>query len=120
MDLSCIWLRYDNNDRFSLSDDFVTSVLTDDKGGLWIGTAYGGVNYHGRHQDLFQKFYMTSDGESLEGSVVCDFAQDDSGTVWIATERSGLLRYEFQHGHERVCHQKERHHIVPVFRTEGS
>ena len=98
MDLSCIWLRYDNNDRFSLSDDFVTSVLTDDKGGLWIGTAYGGVNYHGRHQDLFQKFYMTSDGESLEGSVVCDFAQDDSGTVWIATERSGLLRYDIASG----------------------
>lgn len=94
MDHLCAWLRYDNNDRFSLSDDFVTSVLTDDEGGLWVGTAYGGVNYHGRHQDLFRKFYMTTDGRSLEGSAVCDFAQDGSGIVWIATERSGLLRYD--------------------------
>ena len=81
---SCSVLRQDSNDRFSLSDDYVNCVLIDDMDGLWVGTAYHGVNYHGVHQDLFGKFYRTDDGESLEGSEVCDFAQDGDGNVWIA------------------------------------
>lgn len=90
---SCSVLRQDSNDRFSLSDDYVNCVLIDDMDGLWVGTAYHGVNYHGVHQDLFGKFYRTDDGESLEGSEVCDFAQDGDGNVWIATERKGLFLY---------------------------
>lgn len=88
-----VMLRQDSEDRFSLSDDHVNCMLLDDKDGLWVGTEYQGVNYHGAHQDLFEKFYMADDGESLAGCVVCDFAQDDAGNVWVATERKGIFIY---------------------------
>lgn len=107
VDASSIMLRSDSRDRFSLSDDYVTTVLLDDKNGLWVGTAYGGVNYHGKHQDLFAKYYKTDSGESLEGAFVCDFAQNGND-VWIATERKGLLKYNIQSG------QLSRYSDLPI------
>lgn len=86
-------LHSDKNDRFSLSDDYVTCVLSDKERGLWVGTTYGGVNYYGRHQDMFQKIYRTSSGLSLDGCVVKDFAQRTDGLVWVGTERQGLLLF---------------------------
>lgn len=87
---------FENNadDRFSLSDNYVTTSCVDKRGGLWIGTLNGGVNYHGSFQDNFRKYYKTADGLSLEGCIVRDFAEDISGNVWIATEQLGLLKLE--------------------------
>ena len=87
-------IRKDTDDRFSLSDDYVTSVLSDKKGDLWIGTTYGGLNYYGRHQDLFRKVYKTADGKSLKGCIVRSFSQDKTGKVWVGTEKMGLLSYD--------------------------
>lgn len=82
------------DDEFSLSDDYVTSVLADNKGDLWVGTTYGGLNYYGKHQDLFTKIYKTSDGKSLKGCIVRSLAQDKHGIVWVGTEKMGLLSYD--------------------------
>lgn len=83
--------RSDAADRFSLSDNYVTTSLVDRQHGLWVGTLNGGVNHYGPARNLFDKFYKTSDGASLEGCIVRGFAEDASGRVWIATEQAGLL-----------------------------
>lgn len=83
--------RKDKSDKFTLSDDYVTKVIADNKGGIWIGTQYGGINYYGSYQQKFRKYYRTSDGQPLDGCIVKDFAEDKSGTLWVATERAGLL-----------------------------
>ncbi len=89
-----IMLSSDIEDRFSLSDNYVTCVLADRERGLWVGTVYGGVNYYGRHQDLFRKIYRTSSGKSLDGCIVRAFAQRCDGKVWVGTERMGLLLFD--------------------------
>ena len=83
--------RNDRTDKFTLSDNYVTKVLTDSKGGIWIGTQYGGINFYGGYQQKFRKYYRTEDGLSLEGCIVKGFAEDNVGKLWVATERSGLL-----------------------------
>jgi len=93
-----VTLRFDKNDRFSLSDDYIHVALPDKKGGLWVGTAHGGADYWSPQQDVFRKYYQTSDGEALTGCVVSDFAQDDYGNLWVATEREGLLLHKRSSG----------------------
>ena len=83
--------RNDRSDKFTLSDNYVTKVLTDNKGGIWIGTQYGGINFYGIYQQKFRKYYRTDDGHSLEGCIVKDFSEDKFGRLWVATERAGLM-----------------------------
>lgn len=83
----------DPRDCFSVSDSYITKVCKDDKGGLWVGTQYGGLNYYSPSHDVFQKFCKLSDGTSLEGAIVRSIVEDNDRNLWIATERKGLLKY---------------------------
>lgn len=80
------------NDPFSLSDNFVTDVIIDNKGGLWAATAYEGLNYSSPIINKFGRIYSTSDGAPLTGANVSGLAQSSDGTVWVGTENKGLLR----------------------------
>ena len=90
----CMDYHADAGDPFALSEDFTTCSLADSKGGLWVGTNSGGVNYYHPDHDRFEKFWRTSGGEGLAGCIVRAFAEGDDGRVWIATERRGLLVME--------------------------
>ena len=83
----------DPRDCFAVSDNYITTVCNDDKGGLWVGTQYGGLNYYSPFHDNFTKCYTLNDGISLEGAIVRSFAEDRQGNLWVATERKGLLKY---------------------------
>jgi ligand-binding sensor domain-containing protein/AraC-like DNA-binding protein/FixJ family two-component response regulator len=78
--------------RFSLTDSYVTDVLTDSHGSLWVGTQGGGLCRADRRLDLFRKIYHTADGVPLNACGVTALAEDGDGTLWIATARHGLLR----------------------------
>lgn len=82
------------SDPFSLSDNFVTDAYIDSKGGLWVATAYEGLNFSSPVMNRFSRYYRTSDGASLTGASISGFAQSSDGTVWIATENRGLLRFD--------------------------
>ena len=73
---TCSTLKHDNADKFSLSDDYTTTAIQTSDGSLFIGTTTQGIDYHSPSQDIFKKFYKTTDGEPLEGSYICGFAQD--------------------------------------------
>ena len=83
----------DPRDCFSVSDSYITKTYKDDKGGLWVGTQYGGLNYYSPSHDIFRKFCKLSDGTSLEGAIIRSIAEDRHGNLWVATERRGLLKY---------------------------
>lgn len=89
------WHVYQSNPRdyFSVSDSYITTAHKDNKGGLWVGTQYGGLNYYSPSHDKFRKCYTLSNGTSLEGAIVRDFAEDKNGDLWVGTERMGLLKY---------------------------
>jgi len=83
----------DPGDCFSVSDSYITKVCKDNKGGLWVGTQYGGLNYYSPSHDIFRKFCKLSDGTSLEGAIVRSIVEDNDKNLWVATERMGLLKY---------------------------
>lgn len=85
------WQRCETEDRFGLSDDYVTDILPDRNGGLWVGTLHGGVCRHGAYQDNFVKYARTAGGWSLKGCIVTGFAEDSRGRLWVSTLRDGLL-----------------------------
>lgn len=88
---TCSTLKHDNADKFSLSDDYTTTAIQTSDGSLFIGTTTQGIDYHSPSQDIFKKFYKTSDGEPLDGSSICGFAQDRNGIVWVASKGNGLM-----------------------------
>lgn len=105
-DRTWVTLRHDNSDRLSLSENYTAAALQASDGSLFVGTVSQGVGYHNPGQDLFRKFYKTSDGESLEGCTVCGFAQDSGGRVWVSTQGNGLLTFELSSGTLESCRLK--------------
>lgn len=90
-------IRWDRNDIFSISGDYVLCSFVDRDGGIWIGTKDGGVNYCGTNQSSFRRSDKAGD-MSLKGAIVRSFAEDDMGHVWVSTEQCGLLRYDVDTG----------------------
>ena len=82
----------DENDRYSLSDNYITCLMYSDSGrSMWVGTSGGGINVHSSASEDFRKYYRMEDGTSLDGCNVRCFAEDYNGNLWVGTENAGLL-----------------------------
>ena len=77
-----------------LPDNYVQSLLEDQKGNLWIGTGRGISCYDGQH---FVNFSME---DGLVGNEVLSLLEDRAGNLWIGTGRrvlqggNGVSRYD--------------------------
>ena len=71
-------------------------LLRIEKGGVWIGTFYGGVNYLPQENKSFEKFYPTGLPGALNGNVVREIRADSYGNIWIGTEDAGLIKLDHQ------------------------
>ena len=84
------YLRHDEEDEASLSNDDVYSLLFDRKGTLWAGTLGGGLC---RASDWkagsvrFDRFFQDSYGERRVRSL----AQDSNGMIWAGTSHGVLI-----------------------------
>ncbi len=76
--------------RNGLHDRFVYSFTTDNEGGLWAGTFYGGVHYISPVGKRFEAFSI---GTGLRGNVISRFCEDKYGRIWIASDDGGLMCY---------------------------
>lgn len=63
---------------------FVTTVVRDNEGGLWIGAIYGGVSYL---SPIAHRF------ESMAVGLASRFVEDRQGRVWVTRENGGLDCY---------------------------
>jgi signal transduction histidine kinase/ligand-binding sensor domain-containing protein/DNA-binding response OmpR family regulator len=70
-----------------LGDAYVTRLLVDREGQLWVGT-YG----DGLHRYVPSPFTHYDQADGLVHDFVWSIAEDDAGRVWIAT-RDGVSRY---------------------------
>lgn len=77
-----------------LSQASVTSVTTDRKGRLWIGTQ-NGLNYYFQHQ-LTTFVNNENDSLSLPNNYINHIAEDSLGNIWIATAKE-MIRYNKDH-----------------------
>jgi len=88
------FIQHDPEDRYSLPEDFLTAVMCDKDGNIWLGTRDSGVYVSDVLKLGCYPVYRTDTGESLQSSLVTGFAQTSDGIVWVATQTMGLLRYD--------------------------
>ena len=86
----------DHSDPQSLSNQFVSPMMRDREGGIWIGTIYGGISYASPGSNVFTTYVVScqEDGSSASGSVANGFAEGDDGRIWVATSDCGLCLFD--------------------------
>ena len=77
-----------NENRNSLSNDYVFSILRDSDGNLWVGTA-NGLNKFNERSETFEH-YFEKDG--LPNSVISSITEDKKRNLWIGTNQ-GISEY---------------------------
>ena len=98
-------------DKYSLSDNTISTICRDMEGGLWLGTYSGGVSYYHEHNSLLKKVYPNENAPSM-GNRVRRFCFGDDGIVWVGTEDRGLFRYDSKSGSiEPFTHPDLYHNI---------
>ncbi|MGW8315006.1 MAG: two-component regulator propeller domain-containing protein [Bacteroidales bacterium] len=91
-------LQHDPADSASLTHNYVSSLYTDTKGELWIGTQRGGVDRyvsgHGERPDHFVHYkYKMDDPVDTMRTAIFIISEDANGTLW-AGSGYGVLRYD--------------------------
>jgi Signal transduction histidine kinase len=79
-------------ERASLSERFIYSIMRDNEGGLWFGTFYGGANYLSPVGERFSNYTCHGKGNGFCGNVISRFCEDNNGSLWIASDDGGLSR----------------------------
>ncbi|MFQ5651337.1 MAG: two-component regulator propeller domain-containing protein [bacterium] len=84
---------HDPQDATSLSNNYIYAISADRSGGLWLGTAAGGVNSIELRSRPFRHYqHNPADAGSLSGHSVLSVLEDRSGTLWVGTQGAGLNR----------------------------
>jgi diguanylate cyclase (GGDEF)-like protein len=79
----------------SLSNDVVTCVERDGRGGLWVGTLCG-LNLLDEKSGSFVRFRRSaSDPGSLPSDVVRSLLCDREGRLWVGTSGGGLALFDY-------------------------
>ncbi|QDW21582.1 two-component regulator propeller domain-containing protein [Flavobacterium sp. KBS0721] len=87
-------LKKNYNDPYAISDNAAYSITIDKENGIWIGTYFGGINYHQKQYTQFKKYFPQKGQNSISGSAVREIHKDDKGDLWIGTEDAGLNRFD--------------------------
>jgi len=90
---NCVNLKKNYNDPYAISDNAAYSITIDKENGVWIGTYFGGINYHQKQYTQFRKYFPQKNQNSISGSAVREIHKDDYGDFWIGTEDAGLNRF---------------------------
>ncbi|WP_291152014.1 hybrid sensor histidine kinase/response regulator transcription factor [Flavobacterium sp. UBA7680] len=90
---SSINLKKNYNDPYAISDNAAYSITIDKENGIWVGTYFGGINYHQKQYTQFKKYFPQKGQNSISGSAVREIHKDDKGDLWIGTEDAGLNRF---------------------------
>ena len=83
---------------FSLNNEFVKCMMTDEQGNVWIGTERGGVNLFNLHQKPF--YYMVHEEDhsnSLSNNIINSIYSNEN-YLWVGTAGGGLNRYNWGTG----------------------
>ena len=81
--------QFDKQNKKSISDNFIHTILKFDDKTFWLGTE-SGISILNLKKESFQDF------APLKNNVVFDIVKDDRGVLWIATKTNGLYRYDPQ------------------------
>ena len=74
-----------------LSQNFITTILKDQFGFLWIGTHQDLNRYDGR---CFKIYRLNNPESKSHSSEISAIYKDDTGTLWVGTIGDGLFYYD--------------------------
>ena len=83
-----------DNDPTSISSGFVTSLVLDASGKLWVGTDNKGVNVYDPSTDKFTRYMHSAAAGSLSSEGVNAILRDRKDRVWFAMTGGGLNRFD--------------------------
>lgn len=89
-------LRKSTSDPYAISDNAAYSITIDKENGVWIGTYFGGVNYHQKQYDQFKKYFPRKSENAIVGSAVREIHKDNQGNIWIGTEDAGINKFNLE------------------------
>ncbi len=100
--------NYDHRayDSTSLPSNFVSSILRDSEGQLWVGTEHGGVCRLVGEEDNTISFEQISRNDGLTNNVVKSLVEDNDGNLWISTNY-GLNRLNIKERTIFVYHEDD-------------
>ena len=85
-----------------LSSRFVYPMMKDREGSLWVGTFYGGINYHSVFSNLFDRHtFSPYANDSICGKIIGGFCEDGNRNIWVASDDGGLSCYDVRTGKYR-------------------
>lgn len=74
-------------DTTSLSSNFISNILNDSRGRLWIGTNGGGLNLFKPENESFLNFKFDPLNENgISNNGINAIFEDHKGNIWVATE----------------------------------
>ncbi len=94
---------FSNNkkDTNSLSDNYVSAIVEDHLGNLWVGTIRGGICRFNRSSKNFTRYpYLVNNGSItqnhgvLDDNTVLSICEDKNGTLWVGTNLGGLNKFD--------------------------
>ena len=82
----------DSENKNSLSDNSINSLLVDRSGIYWIGTNEGGLNKFDYKKKLFTSYtHNPNNPNSLTSNAIQSLMEDRSGQLWIGTFSNGVI-----------------------------
>ncbi|MEK7254174.1 MAG: two-component regulator propeller domain-containing protein, partial [Bacteroidota bacterium] len=108
-----------------LSNNWVSDVLHDSRGFIWIATQWGVNKFDGHEFKLYR--YNPNDANSLSSNWVRSMAEDADGNLWFGMYPGGLTRFNpFTEKFTHFVFDKNKEHSLPgnevfkVFAGQGN
>ncbi|MCW3117995.1 MAG: response regulator, partial [Chitinophagaceae bacterium] len=81
-------------DSNSINNNFITGMVEDAEGIIWIATRGGGLNRYDKQKEAFTHFTNKPENKnSITSDLLTGLSKDSEGNLWINTE-SGLAYFE--------------------------
>lgn len=91
-------LKKQPGDPYAIADNAVYTLCRDNRGGMWAGTFFGGINYCSKENSRFEKYYPQPGINSISGEAVREICADNNHNLWIGTEDAGINKLNVRTG----------------------
>lgn len=80
--------------EYSLNNNYVTTLLQDNKGVFWVATRGGGVNIFDQEEGFTSLTHNPHIDSTISSNDVLSILEDKQGTMWFGTPAGGLNKYK--------------------------
>lgn len=86
--------KYNPIDSNTVADNTILSLLSDNKGDLWIGTRRGGVDRYVISENKFYHYkFSNANSQTISDNSINAIFEDSNGYLWLGTKKGLNLYY---------------------------